>query len=312
MDLTIIIEQIIKLFIVIAIGFAAAKSGYLPVQYKEIVSKVIKQITLPLLIITSMMSKKLTEDALVNTGITVASAVVVIVALYGAGIVTARFFRLGEPTKTVHALLSATGNVVFLGYPVISAVYGAEGLYYAVIYGIINDIFLWSIGVYLVNRSTGKDNSKEAIKKLLNPNTISCLLGIVFMLLGVKLPAILFDTLSGVGHLTTNLSMLFIGMVLATVNIKKIYKRVTMLSIIILKMVVTPAIAALLLKMFGVNPITCGAIVLQIAMPAQTVISIITNEAGSDVSYAAEYIFLSTVLSIGTLPLVYYLAERLI
>lgn len=312
MDLSIIIEPIIKLFIVIAIGFAAAKSGYLPVQYKDIISKVIKQITLPLLIITSMMSKELTQDALVNTGIAALSATVVIVVLYGAGLVTAKIFKLEEPTKTVHALLSSTGNVVFLGYPVISAVYGAEGLYYAVIYGIINDIFLWSLGVYLVNNSVGKGNSKETLKKLLNPNTISCIVGIVFMLLGVKFPPILFDTLSGVGHLTTNLSMLFIGMVLATVNIKKIYKRVSMLSIITLKMVIVPVAAAFLLKMFGVNPITCGAIVLQIAMPAQTVMSIITNEAGSDVSYAAEYIFLSTILSIGTLPLVYYLAERLI
>lgn len=312
MDLTVIIEQIIKLFIVIAIGFAAAKSGYLPVQYKDIISKVIKQITLPLLIITSMMSKELTQDALVNTGIAAASAMVVIIVLYGAGLVTAKIFKLEEPTKTVHALLSSTGNVVFLGYPVISAVYGAEGLYYAVIYGIINDIFLWSLGVYLVNNSVGKGHSKETLKKLLNPNTISCVVGIVFMLLGVKFPPILFDTLSGVGHLTTNLSMLFIGMVLATVNIKKIYKRVSMLSIITLKMVIAPVAAAFLLKTFGVNPITCGAIVLQIAMPAQTVMSIITNEADSDVSYAAEYIFLSTILSIGTLPLVYYLAERLI
>ena len=312
MDLSVIIGKIIQLFIVIAIGFSAAKSGYLDIKYKEAISKVIKNITLPLLIITSMMSKELTKDALLNTGIAAVSAVVVIVVLYGAGLLTAKVFRLNEPTKTVHALLSSTGNVVFLGYPVISAVYGPDSLYYAVIYGIINDMFLWSAGVYLINKSSGKENSKENLKKLLNPNTLSCIIGIVLMLLGVKLPGILHETLSGVGHLTTNLSMLFIGMVLATVDFKKIYKRVSMLSIIILKMVITPIFAAFLLKIFGVNPITCGAIVLQIAMPAQTVMSIITNEANSDVSYAAEYIFLSTVLSIGTLPLVYYLTERLI
>ena len=122
----------------------------------------------------------------------------------------------------------------------------------------------------------------------------------------------LFDTLSGVGHLTTNLSMIFIGMVLSAVNIAKIYKRVSMFAVIILKMVITPVIAAVLLSKFGINPVVCGAIVLQIAMPAQTVMSIMTNEAGSDVSYSAEYIFLSTIISIGTLPLVYYIAQRMI
>lgn len=312
MDLTIIIEQIIKLFIVIAIGFAAAKSGYLPIKYKEAISKVIKNITLPLLIITSMMSKELTTDALINTGITVFSALVVMMVMYGAGLLTAKIFGLNKPTKTVHALLSATGNVVFLGYPVITAIYGAEGLYYAMIYGIINDVFLWSAGVYLINKSSGKAGSKDAFKKLINPNTISCILGIILMLLGVKLPVIIHDALSGVGHLTTNLSMIFIGMVLSTIDIKKIYKRVSMLSIIAFKMIVTPVLAAFLFSLFGANPVTCGAIVLQIAMPAQTVMSIISNEAGSDTAYAAEYIFLSTVLSIGTLPFVYYLAERMI
>ena len=312
MDLSVIIEQIIKLFIVMAIGYGAAKTGYITVQFKDIISNVIKKITLPLLIVTSMMSKELSSEVLVNTGIAALSALVVIVVLYGAGLLSAKIFRLKEPTKTVHSLVTATGNVVFLGYPVISAVYGADGLYYAVIYGIINDLFLWSIGVYLVNKSTGKSTSKEALKKLLNPNTLSCVVGILFMLLGIKFPKTLFDTLSGVGHLTTNLSMIFIGMVLSTVNITKIYKRVSMLVIIVLKMVITPVIAAFLLSKFGINPVVCGAIVLQIAMPAQTVMSIITNEAGSDVSYSAEYIFLSTIISIGTLPLVYYLAERVI
>ena len=312
MNITVIIEQIVKLFLVIAIGFAAAKTGYLPVQYRDILSKVIKQITLPLLIITSMMSKELSSDVLFNTGIAAASALVVVVVMYGAGLVTAKIFGLKEPTKTVHALLSSTGNVVFLGYPVIGAVYGAEGLYYAVIYGIVNDVFLWSVGLYLLNRSSGNKNSKETLKKLLNPNTLSCVIGIVLMFLGVKLPALLHDTLSGVGHLTTNLSMLFIGMVLATVDIKKIYKRVSMLSIVIIKMIVLPVFVAFLLKIMGVNTITCGAIVLQVAMPAQTVMSIITNETNTDVSYAAEYIFLSTVLSIGTLPLVYYFADKFI
>ncbi len=311
MDLSVIIEPIIKLFVVIAIGFLAAKSGYLPKETKDFISKVIVKITLPLLIVTSMMSKELSADTLVNTGVAALSAVVVIAVLYGVGLATSRLFRLQEPTRSIHSLLSATGNVVFLGYPVITAVYGTEGLYYAVIYGIVNDTLLWSLGVYLVNRSTGRGNSKEALKKLLNPNTISCILGIALMFLGVKLPTLLFDTLSGVGHLTTNLSMIFIGMVLATIDIKKIYKRISMLTTVVIKMIASPVLAAILLTFLGINPIVCGALVLQIAMPAQTVISIVANEAGSDIQYAAEYIFLSTVLSIGTLPLVYYLAERI-
>ena len=62
---------------------------------------------------------------------------------------------------------------------------------------------------------------------------------------------------------------------------------------------------------FGLNPVTIGAVVLEIAMPAQTVASIVAMEAGSDEKYAAEYIFFSTLLSLLTLPLIYYIMERI-
>lgn len=311
MNLTVIIEPIIKLFIAIAIGFVAAKSGYLPIESKDAISKVIVKITLPLLILTSLLSKDLSADTAINAVIAAISAAVVMVALYVVGLGTAKLFKLQEPTKTLHALLSGSGNVVFLGYPVITAVYGTEGLFYAVIYGIVNDALLWSAGVYLINKSSGKGSSKEAFKKLLNPNTIAFIIGIPLLLFGVKLPTVIHDTLSGVGSLTTYLSMIFIGMVLSEIDIRKIYKRVSMLSTVILKMILVPIGAAVLFATFGVNPVTCGAVVLEIAMPAQTVTSIIANEAGSDTQYAAEYIFLSTVASIGTLPLVYYFVERI-
>jgi len=311
MPVSVIIEPIISLFIAIFIGFVAAKSGYLPEKCKDAISKVIVKITLPLLILTSLLSKDLTADTAKNACVAALAAVVVVITLYFAGILTAKLFKLLEPKKTLHAILSATGNVVFLGYPVITAVYGTDGLFYAVIYGMVNDILLWSLGVYLINKSSKNENKKDALNKLLNPNTISFLIGIPLMFLKVKLPPVIHETLSGIGSLTTYLSMIFIGMVLSQIDIKKIYKRVSMISTVIVKMILAPVAAAFLLKNFGINPITCGAIILEIAMPAQTVTSIIANEAGSDTQYAAEYIFLSTIASIVTLPLVYFFIEKI-
>lgn len=312
MDMSVIVVPIVKLFIAILIGFVSVKTGYLKAEMREVLSKIIIKVTLPLMIITTLLSKELNGDTAANAAIAAVSAVVVMTVLYLLGLGTARLFRLKEPTKTLHAVLSGSGNVGFLGYPVALAVFGPEGMFYAVIYGMVNDAVFWTAGVYLINRSGGSLTGKAALKKLVNPNTVAFVIGIPLLFLGVRLPPVLNEAFTEIGSVTTYLSMLFIGMTLATIDIKSLYKRVSMVAPAIIKMVIAPVLAAYLFVKTGVNPITMGAVVLEIAMPAQTVASIVANEAHSDETYAAEYIFFSTALSLVTLPLIYYIMGRLL
>lgn len=311
MDVSIIIYPIVQLFIAIIIGIVSAKTDYLSENVRTALSKVIVNITLPLMIITSLMSKELNGEVAINMAIVAICAVITVVVLFFIGLGTAKMFRLKEPTKTLHAILSESGNVAFLGYPIVLAVLGPEGMFYAVIYGMVNDAIFWSAGVYLMYRSSGNLKGKASAKKLLNANTIAFLIGVPLMLFKVKFPAILFDTLMGIGSMTTYLSMLFIGMTLARINIKTLYKRVSMIAPAIIKMVIAPLCVSVVLFLIGVEPIVAGAIVLEIAMPAQTSASIVAMDAGSDEQYAAEYIFFSTLLSLVTLPLVYYIMMKI-
>lgn len=311
MDMSAIVYPIIMLFIAIFVGYIAVKTGYMQVEIRKFISTILVKITLPLLILTSLLEKDVTSDTVGNVALAALSAVVVTILLGALGFGTARLFGLKEPTKSVHAVLSGGGNVGFLGYPIVFAVFGEEALFYAVIYGTVNDAIFWTLGVYLMNRAGGKLVGKDALKKLLNPSTIAFFIGFPLMLLGVKLPPILQDAFSGIGGLTTYLSMIFIGMTLAMIDIRKMYKRVSMLAPAAIKMIIAPILATLLFVRLGINHLAIGAIVLEIAMPAQTVTSIIASEADSDEVYAAEYIFFSTVLSLVTLPFVYYVMERI-
>lgn len=311
MDISVITEPVIKLFIAIFIGFVSVKTGYLEADMRNVLSKIIIKITLPLMIITSLLSKELNGDTAINVTVAAASAMAVMTVLFFGGLGTARLFRLKEPTKMLHAVLSGSGNVGFLGYPVALAVFGAEGLFYAVIYGMVNDAIFWTAGVYLINRSAGTLPGKQAVKKLVNPNTVAFLIGIPLLFFGVKLPPVLNDAFTGIGSVTTYMSMLFIGMTLATIDIKSLYKRVSMVAPAVIKMIIAPILAAVLLVRFGISHVTVGAVVLEIAMPAQTVASIVAMDAGSDEKYAAEYIFFSTLLSLVTLPLIYYVMGKI-
>ncbi len=311
MDITIIVEAIIKLAIAIFIGYFAAKTGYVPASSRETISKLIMRITLPLLILTSLLSKELSADAAKNSLIVVGVAVISMAVLFSVGWLTAKIFRLPRATKAVHAVLTASGNIVFLGYPVLSAVYGAEGLLYAVVYGITNDMLLWSVGVYSVYKTVSDESPKAALKKLINSNTITFAVAIPLMLLGFKIPKVLNDALTNIGDLTIYLSMLFIGMTLSEIKIRYIYKRFSMFAMILTKMIIAPIVIVMILKGFSLGHVVCGAIALEIAMPAQTITSIMVHDAKSDLNYVTEYIFISTIISLVTLPFVYYFVERI-
>lgn len=311
MNISVILNPIVKLFVAIFIGFISAKTGYLKENIRISISKIIVNITLPLMIFTSLIAKELNMDMLKDVGIVVFTSFVVMTVLYFLGILTAKIFKLKEPTKSLHAVLSASGNVGFLGYPLVTAVFGAQARFFSIIYGMVNDILFWTLGVYLINKPTAIRKNENPYKKLLNPNTLAFLIGIPFLVFKIKLPPILNESLSSIGETTTYLSMIFIGMTLATIDVKNILKNASMIAPAVLKMIIAPIIVTFVFITLKVNPLVIGAVVLQIAMPAQTVTSIVAKEADSNEQYAAYYIFFSTVLSLITLPFVYYVVMSL-
>lgn len=312
MNISVIVEAIVKLSIAIFIGYIAAKTKYVPSNSKEVISKVVLKITLPFLILTSLLSKEFSPETAKNCLVVVAAGVVVMTVLFLVGWLTAKIFRLPKATQAVHAVMTASGNIVFLGYPVLTAVYGAEGLLYGVVYGITNDLLLWSVGVYSIYKASSGESPKSALKKLINTNTITIAIAIPLMLIGLKLPPVINDALTNIGGLTTYLSMLFIGFTLAEIKIHKIYKRFSMFAVIIIKMLVAPIVVVMILNGMELGHIVCGAIALEVAMPAQTIMSIMVHDAKSDVNYVTEYIFLSTIASLLTLPFAYYFIEKIL
>jgi len=302
-----ILHSIILLALMIGVGYAAVKTKYISVDVKNALSKIIVRITLPMLVITSLTKVELDTARIKNSLILIAVAFSAILILYIAGGITAKLFRLKRDTAVVHQCMSAFGNVVFLGYPLIEALFGAEGIFYAALYGFANDLLMWTVGIYrLASLKSEKSNTLENMKNLLNPATIAFAISLVMMIFGWKFTGVVSEVLTGIGGTTTYLSMIFIGGTLATVDLKHIYKRVQIFLLAALKMVIAPILLVFIVRLLPVDEMVKSIIVLQLAMPTQTMIAILTTEYGGDVSYIAEGIFITTVLSLVTIPFVYY------
>ena len=311
MQYTAVSYKIGILAVIILTGFAAVKTGYIDIKIKDALSKLIVKIVLPCLIISSITSKELEKELIGDIFTVFIMSVFCLLVLFGIGAVTAKVLKIPKGTAQVHKLLACLGNVTFVGYPVITALYGEEGFFYAIIYWLINDLFLWTFGVFILQKSNA-ENKKAMLKGLLNPNTIAFTISIFMLVLGIKLPPLIYDAVDGIGSLTVGLSMLFIGMALAAVDIKQAARKWWIFVIAPIKLVIMPIVLIYIFHKLGIKEILLGAVVLEAAMPAQTVLSILANESGADFEYAACGMFVTTLLSLVTLPFICFMIKFIV
>lgn len=308
-----IINSIITLGLAMLVGFICVKTGYITEEQKNGLSKIIVRVTLPLLIITSLTNQALDHEKLINSVKVLIISLAVIGMLYLIGMLTARLGRMEKSRAAMHTCMTCFGNVVFMAYPLIQALYGSEGLLYAAVYALANDMFLWTLGVYQLTSIKKKQKTSflSGLKKLVTPGTAAFTAALAMMAFGWKFTGTVGEVFTGIGGTTTYLSMLFIGGTLASVDFRRIYKRLWLFVLAAVKMLLIPAALILILKIPSINDIAKAVIVLQAAMPASTVLAVLGMEYDGDVLYCAEGVFITHILGLFTLPLVYYIMSAL-
>ncbi|MGB3367563.1 MAG: AEC family transporter, partial [Acidaminobacteraceae bacterium] len=107
-----------------------------------------------------------------------------------------------------------------------------------------------------------------------------------------------------IGSTTTPLSMMFIGFILADVNLRELYTDKGPFAVSFVRLLILPLIVLFVLKAFGLEGYMVSIPVLLTAMPAAANTSILASRYGGDVKLASKAAFVSTLLSILTIPII--------
>ncbi len=199
-------------------------------------------------------------------------------------------------------------NAAYMGIPLIIAVLGTEAAIYASVYAITFNLFVWSLGVYLCT-----EDKKQAspIKVLLHPVTISSLIGLLLFFLNISdyIPALATDALGMLEGLVAPLSMIIIGLRLADIQFKGMFRDKYLYEFLFLRLLFLPAlvyafIRVLILIGLPVSETVLTVVLLSAATPAATATSMFAEKYDCDATYAGKLVALSTLLSVITMPLV--------
>jgi predicted permease len=316
MPVSIIINQIAVLSILVIIGIIGSRAKVITVQSRDLLAKLIFNITLPSMLLTNFSRISLTPRLLSNSfQILLLSALVLLFMLF-AGWLTSRIMGLKGGAAAIFRVHSMLGNIIYLGLPVISALFGTEGLLYGSIFILVSNMLMWTVGVATLS-SEGNAMSKKNLLRILNINTIAITTGFVLFIFSIKLPKIILDSVGALGGTNTYLSMIYIGTVLYFANVRKMVSNRAVYVLSVNRLLIIPFI---LLGIFSlINTIFPGLIdrevisvlVMQSAMPCMVNVVIMVNILGEDDGVATANVFVSTLLSIITLPLI-LMALRLI
>jgi predicted permease len=315
METRIIISQIFILAVVVLIGAIAARFKVLTHESKDMLSKVIFNISLPLFLFTNFLKLDATPRLLANSFTVLSLSACVIFFMLFIGWITTRIFKIKGRDAAVFRAHSMFGNIIFLGFPLITALYGAEGLLYASMFQLTANIIMWTAGVVVLTYGNGISWKKSLIR-VINPNTIATLTGLIFFLLSVKLPAVIVKPLSELGAANTWLCMLYIGAMLVFSDVGGLLGKKSLYIISFNRLILVPSFLVMLFVLFaaaaGIAPdkMVTSVIILEAAMPCMASVVIMAKELGADDQLAVGNVFVSTLLSLITLPLVMMAINR--
>ena len=298
-----------QLFIIMAIGYALFKLKYLDSQMITRLTKLLLDITLPLLIISSVMDK--TEE--VNAG-KIGMVFLISFCLYVflsvLSIIVIKIMHFPKPQQGLYIFMHTFANIGFMGFPIINALYGNEAMLYTAILNIFFNLFAYTVGIMMVNYSGSLKNEGSSAASLINAKslisvgTIGSLLAIVIYFLPVTFPDVVTGVCSTVGGLTSPLAMILIGATLAKMPLKKVFNDWRVYLFAFVKQFVMPFPIYFLMRLVVADELVRNVLFILCIMPVANTSVLFANRYKKDEELAAKNVFVTTLVSIVSIPVI--------
>ncbi|MDF2545717.1 MAG: hypothetical protein K0R93_615 [Anaerosolibacter sp.] len=305
------LNQILVLFLLLIIGYICKKLRIISNDMNRDISNFITSIALPCLIIVTLSSFEFSEETLVKSGKLFMISWGVYALSIAISYIVPKLIKAEGTSRDIFQFMMVFSNVGFMGYPVVNAVFGETGVFYTALYNLPFNMVIWSFGVAVLSRPSMKQNKLALdergsiqIKQLINPGLIAVFIGFTMFLTSTRLPGPVHQAFKMVGDVTTPMAMVFIGSILADIHIKEIFSNTKVFIVSAVRLVVLPILVLLILKMFDLDEIMTGIPVLIAAMPVAANCAIMATRYENDYHLASQAIFISTMLSMITIPLI--------
>ncbi|MBE6719911.1 MAG: AEC family transporter [Ruminococcaceae bacterium] len=295
--------QVLILYLIAGVGFAADKTKiFVQADGKRLVD-LLFNIILPIAVINSFLSMERTNEHIKGLGL--AFLLAFMTHLLGVGVSSLTFRKRPKAESGIYHYAITFSNAAFLALPLAESVVGKEGIFYSSCYVAVFNVFAFTYGIREISGGKAKINVKNLI---LNPGSISVIIGIPLFLAGVTLPDFLQDAMSRVAACNSPMAMIVFGTFFANCNFKNIFAKKEIYFVSLLRLILIPLAMTLIFKLIGVEGSMRTALTISASAPIATNTAMYSAKYDNDTALSSELVGQTSVLSVITMPVIVALA----
>lgn len=298
----------IKIVVAVALGFILRKIKVIDEHMQKGLSDMLVKAFLPFSILASANYEKSPSMGKSMLAVLVAGLIFYAFALISMRLLS-RKLPIEDKEKRIFVTMTTFANTGFVGFPIMTALFGSEGLLLAVVYNMVYNLYMYTYGLHLISGKKGD------IKGLLfQPVNIASLLAIVFFISPISFPNYVTEPIDLIAGVTVPLSMIIIGSSLAAMPFLTVLSDRKSYLVSLMRLLVLPGLCLgvlLILRQYvSIAPMTASVIVLMGALPCGSLNVIFSEKYECAPDYAARATVQSMILCAATIPLMVFICPK--
>ena len=299
-DILPVFAQMVVLFIILMLGYVGGKAKILTPKDNKPLSTMVNCITNPCGVLYSALC---VERAMENGEVLklIGISIIMYFGLILVAQLLTKVMKVQPDQQGQYRFMMVFSNVGYMGIPVVRVVFGEEATICVTVCIMVFYLFIYTYGVRQICNEPGQKGIDWG--KAICPMTVSALVAIIGYLAGFRVDGVLKDTLKTVSNITTPCAMIIIGCALSSVPLKSVFTNWRLYIVSLMKLLVIPLAVYFLLNPILGGSVLLGVIVIIMAMPIATIITMLSAQYDKDQTLAASSVFITTLLSVITIPL---------
>lgn len=300
MDFSVVVTQMAILFAIVIAGYICGKTKLMNQSISKGLSNLIVNLTCPSLIIASTMGDKMPDRSLILPLLAIGTITYAVLLVIASHLPKVLGIKVEE--RGIFSFMLTFGNVGFIGYPIVASIFGNEAVFYASVLNVPNTItvFLW--GAQFI---AGKSDKGFDWSRLYSPAMIGTYISILIVAFAWDSPKPVAQVFTLMGNITVPGSLLIIGYSISQIPAKHMAGGPKILLMAAFRLLILPLTVMYILKLTSwFDPTIVNINTIIIAMPVASFGTIFCLKFGVDETVMAQGTFVTTLLSLLTIPLV--------
>jgi len=298
MDIFVAFQQMLMLVLVISVGFVLRRQAVLDEVGNVYLTRLLLQVTLPSTAISGIFGstrEMLTGELFFLFAMNILCFAVTI----AISLLAPLLLKTERDERGTFAAMALFGNIAFIGIPLVDSLFGYEGVFYVALHIILFNILLFSVGVKLF----GGAQAKLSLKFFFSPALVAATSALILFSLNIQLPTVMNSAFRLIGSATPAIALLLLGSILGGMPFREMFRGWRVYVISLVRLVVIPLAVYVAFLPFSLSPLFVKVMLVMAATPMAVSTAALTVQYGTYQELGAKGVFISTLLSVVTMPI---------